>query len=282
MSDGAAALPPIALVASDLDGTLLRSDGSVSERNRAALALARSRGAEVVLTTGRPPRLVLALADQLGPAGTAGTAICANGAILLDVATGAMLDHHPLVPELARDLVARLRAALPGILFSLELGLDFARETAYHETFRPPPAPRYGDALELAHEPVTKLLGRHPSLPFDEVLATAQAVCGADAVATTAGHTVVEISAAGVTKAAMLAALCRARGLTPDAVVAFGDAPNDLELLALVGRPVAMGNAQDVVKAAVRARPGGEIAAGNDEDGVAQLLERLLGGAPPA
>ena len=258
----------IRLVAVDLDGTLLRSDGTVSDRNRSALAHAHARGVQIVVTTGRPPRLVHPLAERIA---VADIAICANGAIVVDLATGAVLDCRPLGEAVARRLVLGLRAELPGILFSLELGLDFAREPAYHATFRPPPAPRYADALELLREPITKLLGRHPSAPFADVLAAAQRIGGADAVATTAGGVVVEISGAKVTKATALAALCAAEGIAPADVIAFGDAPNDLALLAFAGRSVAVANAHPDVLAAAD-----EVTAANDDDGVALVLERLL------
>ena len=260
----------IRLVATDLDGTLLHSDGSVSDRNRAALERAHARGLQIVVTTGRPPRLVHPLAEQIG---SADVAICANGAIVVELATGTVLVHHPLAEAVARRLIVELRRELPGILFSLELGLDYAREPAYHATFKPPPAPRYADALELVCEPVTKLLARHPSAPFAVVLAAACRIGGDDAVSTTAGGTVVEISGAGVTKASALATLCAAAGIAPAEVIAFGDAPNDLALLAFAGRSVAVGNAHPDVLAAA-----GEVTATNDEDGVALVLERLLDG----
>ena len=132
---------------------------------------------------------------------------------------------------------------------------------------------RYADALELVREPVTKLLARHPSAPFADVLAAARRIGGDDAVSTTAGGTVVEISGAGVTKASALATLCAAEGIVRAAVIAFGDAPNDLALLAFAGRSVAVGNAHPDVLAAA-----GEVTASNDDDGVAQVLERLLDG----
>ena len=269
----AGAAAAVRLVATDLDGTLLRSDGTVSARTRAALAHARERGIDVVATTGRPPRLVAALGEQLG--GSVDVAVCANGAMTVALGPGgavaSVLEHHPLAPPLARRVVEGLRATLPGILFTFELGLEWAREPGFQETFRPPAAPRLADALELAAEPVTKLLARHPTLPFAEVLATAQSVCGGDAVATTAGGPTVEISAAGVTKAWALARLCAGRGVAPTEVLAFGDAPNDLQLLAFAGRAVAVANAKPEVLAAAH-----EVTAANDEDGVAVVLERVF------
>lgn len=256
------------LIATDLDGTLLRSDGTVSERTRAALARAHARGIEIVITTGRPFRIVGQIAAAVG---VCDVAICANGAIVIDLATGSVLDHRPLAPPVAARIVTGLRAACPGILFSFEFPHEYARELAYHDTFRPPLAPRHADALELAQQPVTKLLARHPTLPFAEVLQAAHAVAGTVAVATTAGGTSVEISAAGVTKATALAAHCAQRGIAAADVIAFGDAPNDLALLAFAGRSVAVANAQPAVLAAADERT-----LSNDEDGVAVVVEAAL------
>ena len=80
-----------------------------------------------------------------------------------------------------------------------------------------------------------------------------------------------EISAAGVSKASALAAVCSARGIAAEEVIAFGDMPNDLPMLTWAGRGVAVANAHPEVLAAAD-----EITAGNDECGVAQVLERLL------
>jgi len=80
-----------------------------------------------------------------------------------------------------------------------------------------------------------------------------------------------EISAAGVTKASTLTAVCAQHGFGPEDVVAFGDMPNDLPMLAWAGHSVAVGNAHPEVLHAVD-----EVTASNDDDGVAQVLERLF------
>jgi hydroxymethylpyrimidine pyrophosphatase-like HAD family hydrolase len=81
----------------------------------------------------------------------------------------------------------------------------------------------------------------------------------------------VEISAAGVTKAAGLAWLCEREGYSAEQVIAFGDMPNDLPMLAWVGRSVAVGNAHPAVRAIAD-----EVTLTNDEDGVAAYLENLF------
>ena len=259
----------IRLVASDLDGTLLRPDETVSERTRRAVAAARDAGITVVLVSGRPPRSIGPLAERVG---VGGIAICANGAVVWDLDAGTMLDHTPLAADLAARLVHALRQAIPGALFAVELERGFGREAGWSDGRLPAPAGAVeADALELITGPVTKLLVRHPAMDFAEVAERARRAVGEDAVVTWAGLRLVEISAAGVTKAFALERLCRRLGVAPAEVVAVGDMPNDLAMLAWAGTGVAVANAtREVLDAA------DEVTAANTDDGVALLLERIL------
>ena len=108
----------IKLVASDLDGTLLRPDETVSERTRHAIAAARQAGLTLVLVTGRPPRSLAPVAARIG---LGGIAICANGAVIWDLDAATVLDTSPLAAEAAAGLVRGLRQAIPGVLFAVEL-----------------------------------------------------------------------------------------------------------------------------------------------------------------
>ena len=259
----------IRLVASDLDGTLLRPDGTVSERTRDAVAAARRAGLTLVLVTGRPPRSLAPIAARIG---LGGIAICANGAVVWDLDAAAMLDTSPLAAELAVGLVRGLRRAIPGALFAVELERGFGREAGWTDgTLPPSPDGLEGDALELVTGPVVKLLLRHPTMPHAEVARRAREAVGEEAVVTWAGTQVVEISAAGVTKAWALGRLCDRLGVHREEVVAVGDMENDLAMLAWAGHAVAVANAQqNVIDAADK------VTASNLDDGVAQVLERLV------
>jgi Cof subfamily protein (haloacid dehalogenase superfamily) len=260
---------PIKLVASDLDGTLLRPDETVSERTMAAILATRRAGITLVLVTGRPPRNLGPIAERLC---VGGIAICANGAVVWDLDTGTIVDLTPLAADLATRLVRTLREAIPGALFAVELEGGFGREAGWADgMLQVAPDALEADALELITGPVTKLLLRHPTLPFAEVAGRARAAVGEQAVVTWAGTRVVEISAPGVTKAFALERLCRRLGIRPQEVVAVGDMPNDLAMLAWAGRSVAVANAAEEVLAAAD-----EVTAANVDDGVARVLERVV------
>ncbi|MGE3272270.1 MAG: Cof-type HAD-IIB family hydrolase [Chloroflexota bacterium] len=265
----------VRLVATDLDGTLIRSDGTVSDRTRSALRQAADAGVVVVLVTGRPP-LTLRLAAEA--AGLSGLAICSNGAVIYDLDRAIIVRHTALSAEIALMLVQALREAVPDVCFGFVRGERFACDPEYHALSSA--RDRYdgylkmavlGEALALCDEAPTKLIARHADIGPDELLQYVHAL-GLDGFeATHSGAPWVEVAAAGVTKGAALAALCTDLGIQADEVVAFGDAPNDLPLLRWAGHGVAVANAHPLVLAEAQ-----EIAPANNDDGVAVILERLL------
>jgi HAD superfamily hydrolase (TIGR01484 family) len=268
------AMPP-RLVATDLDGTLVRSDQGISVRTRAALALVEQAGAVLVLVTGRPPRW---MAPVVEASGHRGLAVCANGALVYDLHTERVVRSHLLDAGAAAEVVEALRRDVPGIVFAVERGpVDgvpggFGREQAYR--------PRW-DVAEVEVVPVeqlfaggaVKILARHEEMGSDALLAVARASLGGLAEAThSSGDGLLEISAAGISKASGLASLADDHGIDAADVVAFGDMPNDLPMLAWAGHAVAVANAHPDVRAAAD-----EVTASNDDDGVALVLERLFG-----
>jgi Cof subfamily protein (haloacid dehalogenase superfamily) len=258
-------------VASDLDGTLLRSDGTVDPRSRHALAAAEAAGALVVLCTARPTRWMRPLARELGHHGVA---ICANGAVLWDLHTESVLESFPLQPAIAAELVASLKAAIPDCAWAVERTAGFAREQRYVSRWPVPEGTTVGVVEALIAEPAVKLMLRHDRLLADELLQRARAAVGdlAELTHSNAGDGLLEISASGVSKASTLARLCAERGIAADDVIAFGDMPNDLAMLRWAGRAVAVANAHpDVLSMA------DEVTRGNDEAGVAIVLDRLFG-----
>ncbi|MCC7371618.1 MAG: HAD family phosphatase [Chloroflexi bacterium] len=267
----------VRLVASDLDGTLLRSDGTISERTRAVLRQARAAGVVVVLVTGRPP-LTLRMAAEA--AGVSGLAICSNGAVLYDLDRASIVRHTALEAETTARLVQAMLAAVPEVCFGFVRGEGFACDPAYYQlSLARDRSDGYlkmaiqAEALALCDQAPTKLIVRHARIGPDDLLAHVQALGFDGFEATHSGAPWVEIAAAGVTKAWALEALCGELGIGAHEVVAFGDAPNDLQLLRWAGHSVAVANAHPHLLAEAH-----EVAPANNEDGVAVVLERLLAG----
>ena len=256
-------------MATDLDGTLLRSDGTGSERTAAALRAVQAAGIRTVLVTARPPRWLDSLEHLVGDGGVA---ICGNGAFVYDVPSRTVLSHQGIEPESVAAIVADLRRELPGVSFAAERATGFALEEAY-ESRHPIPVDAVRGPIDASGDGVVgKLLGRHATMTEDEFLARVADIVGERGVVAYSGAGgLAEISAPGVTKAAGLASWCGGLGLGAEEVWAFGDMPNDLPMLVWAGTSFAVANAHpDVIAAA------DHICPSNDEDGVAQVLERLV------
>ena len=263
------------LVASDVDGTLLDPLDAVTERTAAAIDRVQAAGAAFVLASGRPPRWIPHVAAA---AGVAGYAVCANGAVLYDIAADRVLAAHRMDPVLLHDVSHAITAALPDIGIAVERigetataldGGEFLTEEHYRhpwtgENIRT--APR----AELFGQPAVKLLFRTHGMNSDELATVANDLIG-DAVNITYSSSVgmIEVSAIGVTKGTGLAEVAERLGVPAAAVVAFGDMPNDVPMLRWAGLGVAMGNGHPDALAAAD-----EVTLSNGKDGVAVVLER--------
>lgn len=266
----------MAIIASDLDGTLLRSDGTFGARTVAALEDVQDRGWTVVFVTGRPPRWMEAVADATGHRGLA---ICANGGLLLDLATMEVVHAEPFADGAGPEVLERLRRAAPDLTFGVEWADGFAHLPTYPRGTRRSElaagaAHTVEDAAELFLRPVIKLLARHPSRSSDELAEALTSLVEDVATLTFSSTGLLELSAPGVTKAWALARFATEHGVDAADVVAFGDMPNDLAMLEWAGRSVAVANAHPLVVAAAD-----ELTGSNDAEGVADVLDSL---GPPA
>jgi hypothetical protein len=259
------------LVATDLDGTLLHTDGTVTDRTRAVLDALDARGVTVVFVTGRPIRWMEPLWHHVGDHGLA---ICSNGGIVYDVPGRSVIEARPIPREVGLEVADLVRREVPGSVFALEKTNGFGKEP----TFLPRPEDAanadltVGPLEEIFDDTVVKLLALHLDLAPDEYWAQVERLVG-DAVTTTWSSvgSLVEMSAAGVTKASTLELVCAERGIAAEDVIAFGDMPNDIPMLEWAGTSYAMANAHPTTIAAAD-----HTAPRNDEDGVAQVLEELF------
>ncbi|MEU6072669.1 HAD family hydrolase [Micromonospora sp. NPDC047074] len=262
------------LIATDIDGTLLRDDRSLSPRTIDVLARLSARGTPVVLVTGRPIRWLRMVYEQLAEPLPA---ICANGAVVYDPVADEVVRADPLAPELLAEVARRLRAEVPEISFAVEIvdSRQMRHEAHYplrwdadHAAIRAVETPE-----ELLAAPAVKLLARAAEQDPDAFVALVAGALEGLAEATHSSYSgLVEISAAGVTKAAGLAWYCARLGIDARDVVAFGDMPNDVPMLTWAGRGVAVANAHPAVLEIAD-----EVTTANSVDGVAAYLEKVFG-----
>nr|WP_206315706.1 HAD-IIB family hydrolase [Streptomyces sp. C1-2] len=258
------------MVATDLDGTLLRSDDTVSERTRDALAAATAQGAAHLVVTGRAVPWTRHILEELG---YEGLAVCGQGAQVYDAGARRLLTSVTLDRQLAGVALAKIEAEVgPLHLAASRDGLDgeVLAGPGYALTGRLPAVP-FTDAGDLWAAPLNKIYIQHPTLSDDELAEAATRAAGGFVTVTMAGAGIVELLPLGLSKATGLSLAARRLGVKAAETIAFGDMPNDLPMFAWSGRGVAMANAHADLKAVAD-----EVTASNDEDGIAVVLERLL------
>ncbi|MFD3308057.1 HAD family hydrolase [Streptomyces sp. NPDC058694] len=262
---------PYKLVATDLDGTLLRSDDTVSERTREALAAATVAGAAHLVVTGRAVPWTRHILDELG---YEGLAVCGQGAQLYDAGAHRLLTSVTLDRQVAGLALAKIEAEVgPLAVAASRDGVDgdVLIGPGYRVLGQLEAVP-FTDVAELWAAPLTKMYIQHPELTDDELAAAARAAAGGLVSVVMAGEGIVEVLPLGLSKATGLSLAARRLGVKAADTIAFGDMPNDIPMFAWSAHGVAMANAHEELKAVAD-----EMTLSNEDDGIAVVLERLLG-----
>lgn len=267
------------LIASDVDGTLIDDENRISARTIDVLQRARARGVELVLATGRPPRWIPEITDQL--AGTEAAiryAVCANGAIVYDVIADRVLHVSALQPAALAEIAAICTQELPGCGLASERVGESAFDAATPPFVATPgyqhawlnPDHVYVGQDEVTAVPAVKLLARMPEMSSrDMAEAVAPRVGDLAEITFSIDTGLVEFSLPGTHKAAGLSWLAENTDVNSVSTIAFGDMPNDAEMLRWATRGVAMGHGDPAAIAAAN-----EVTGSNLDDGVAKVLER--------
>lgn len=260
---------PYRLVATDLDGTLLRSDDSVSARTRDALAAVAAAGAAHIVVTGRSVPWTRNILDDLG---YEGLAVCGQGAQVYDAGAHRLLTSLTLDRQLAGLALAKIEAETGPLRLAVSRdGLD--GEVLVGPGYRTGSLPYVPleDVADLWAAPVNKIYVQHPTLSDDELAEAARQAAGGLVTVVMSGEGIVELLPLGLSKARGLSLAARRLGVKAADTIAFGDMPNDIPMFTWAARGVAMANAHPELKAVAD-----EITASNEDDGIALVLERLL------
>lgn len=232
-------LSQVSLIASDIDGTLLSKLQPIPQRTVEALSACSAAGVHIVLVTGRPPRWLDPIREQLS---AVDEIICANGAVVLDARTGETARSHPIAGDAVSAVVAAATESLPGVW----AGFETASRGLLLEDGYPMRRPEVSETIDRRAacelDDIVKILLRCPDGDSDALLARFRAALEGVVHATHSNPRagLVELSALGVTKAHTLAEIASSLGAGPGSVAAFGDMPNDVEMLQWAGLGFAM------------------------------------------
>ncbi|HEX2906220.1 MAG TPA: Cof-type HAD-IIB family hydrolase [Phototrophicaceae bacterium] len=267
---------PVRLIAVDVDHTLLNSKHELTERTEKALRAALTQGVRIVLATGKTYTSAAALVQKLGLT-TPG--IYAQGTLACN-ADGSISHQQVVDPAILRHIIT----------FAEDRGFSTLAYSGNRLLLRRPD-PKFSDMMTSYHEPMPEVIGPLQnvvdSLPINKLVIFSHAEDAARAIKSLrwqlgmqvngtvsliqAGmNFMMEVLPPGAGKAAMLKLVLKDLMVLPDEVLAIGDAENDVEMIQLAGVGVAVGNAGQHVKAVAN-----YVAPSNDEDGVAEAIERF-------
>lgn len=278
---------PVDLVAIDLDGTLLRSDGSICMRSAEAIMEATEKGVKVVLCSGRAPRSMMKIYEALG---LKTVMVAHNGALIHDPITQRTIAHETMPGSLAKQVIEVARTVEPQVAAAIEVDgrcyTDTTSRRAKAAAAAPsprghapalalPPEASMEDAAsalnEMLHRPVTKVMFVGSSDVLGGIQMSLQAKLFPKVGFAFSDVRLLQVVRGDVDKATALEKVAALYGVPKQGVMAIGDAPNDMGMLAWAGLGVAVMNAWDEVRQAAQF-----VCASNDEEGVAQALQRYV------
>ncbi len=262
-------MPPIRMIATDIDGTMLRRDGTLSPVVRDVLHDATRAGIEVVPTTGRP---YVVATDVIEALGHDHYWIFANGAVTWHHGRAETVRGYWMQPDRVVETIERIRSFLPSASFAVEFETDAIFEQGFERFVN------IVDGLHLVNDVtkavksrVQKILVFDHTNTLDELYRNVCAAIGDDGVATYSGMSFIEVAADLVTKAMAVSELAEELGIDRSEVASFGDNHNDVSMLQWAGRGYAMGNATlDATEAA------DYVIGTNEEDALATQVRALI------
>ncbi|WP_309132697.1 HAD family hydrolase [Brevibacterium sp.] len=265
-------VPPgfdLGLVASDIDGTLLLDWQPISHTTIDAIHRCRTSDIPFVLVTGRPIRWLAPIAEQIPDLGLV---VCLNGAVIYDIATSSAVKAHTIAHSDIEEIVSAISSSQPEARFAFETLSGLLIDPGF-PTRLPQDADIVEDLSQLRERDVVKILvsiGTDDSQALHDLLGPVL-THSCHATFSDPVNGLVELAAAGITKAKTLERLCEHLGVDRRRVLAFGDMPNDIEMLTWAGHGVAVGNALDAVKESADA-----VAEAVEAEGVARYLGAVL------
>lgn len=274
---------PIKLLALDIDGTLLTPRGELTPRNSAAINRARQLGVQVTLVTGRRFNSARELVQRLE---LDVPLVSHNGALTKNIETLETLDYHPLDDEIARAIIRIGRECAvdmiccddPDGLGKMVMEGVSAENKSLHrylEKYRDSVV-EVPDLLEYVDHPPIQMMFSGRCDPMEEFAGRLKVLMGERIQLFKTRYrsvdlTILDALSVTASKGASLAMIAQKHGVAREEIMAVGDNHNDLPMLRYAALGVVMANAEDELK-----RMGFEQTSSNEEDGVAEAIERFI------
>src|SRR5581483_87442 len=272
MTEPKPAALPIALVISDIDGTLITSNHEIAESTRKAALRLYERGINLSLCSSRPPRSIRPLAEELA---LRSPFAAFNGALI--VTADGEVKLRSTLPSM---VIARLKAISDDFGLGLWLydeedwwvaGRDAFVEREEHTSGFAPRIEGYDERLKGEATKLT-VVGKPELVAQAEQRALAE--LAGEISASRSKPRFLDVTAYGIHKGSAVRRIASVFGVTPAQVAVIGDGPNDIEMFREAGVSIAMGQGVDEVIDAARF-----ITSSNDNDGWARGIEKYVLGA---
>lgn len=263
------------IIALDMDGTLLKSDNKISEKNKIAIKAAQAKGVKIVLASGRPLLGLNRYLEELDLVKGEDHVICFNGALVQNTKTKKIVSKVSLkgsdlkyIYEISKELNINIHA------FSVKEGLIAPKNSLYTEYDANLNSIDINikDFYEVNDEDdIIKIMMIDPQEILDPAIEKLPKGIFEKYSGFKSEPFYLEFTHKEVTKGLGLKKLCEHLGIKREEVIACGDGANDLSMVTYAGLGVAMGNAIPEVKEVAN-----YITTSNNEDGIAKVIEKFI------
>ena len=270
----------IKLIALDLDGTTLNNDRVISERNRKALQQASEMGVNIVIATGRP---FSALPEDVFEIPAIRYVLTSNGASITDLKEDKTFYKNCLSPLAVEKSVELLRQ-YDYVVECFVKGIAYIDRPYFEEVKRTGSSIRNIDYILKTRNPVDSIYDfmlehrdeiENININFEDIsekpAMKEKLLTLPETTITSSFNHNLEIGGATTSKAEALSQMGKLLGIRQVEMMAIGDSPNDMAMMLASGMPVAVGNAEEEVKAIAK-----YVAPSNHEDGVADAVEKFV------
>ncbi len=263
---------PIALVISDIDGTLITSNHEVTEATKAAAAKLYERGIELSLASSRPPRSIVPLADALK---LSGPFAAFNGALIVK-RNGEVLARSVISPA----TIARVKGIAGHFGIAVWLYDDADWWAPWRDAFvdREEHTSGFGPRIDGYAERITRDANKLTVVGKPELVAQAEqqvlSELGDQVSASKSKPRFLDVTSYGIHKGTVVVRLAELLKIPTERVAVIGDGPNDVEMFKQAGVSIAMGQGVDEVKEAAN-----YLTTSNDDEGWARGIEQYVLGA---